>query len=58
VGYWLVGADSREVSKKMIRPFGSKIPFFVCGESFSEKGQQWMEGALDTSNKVISRLSL
>lgn len=46
VGYWNVGANSDAVSKRMARPFGTKRRLFVCGEHFSEKHQQWMEGAL------------
>ena len=29
---------------------------YCCGEHYSEKFQQWMEGALETSNKVLERL--
>ena len=46
VGYWNVGANSAAVAKRMARPFGMKRRLFVCGEHFSEKHQQWMEGAL------------
>jgi len=53
VGYWGVGADSAEISKKMIQPIPS-MQLFVCGENYSENGQQWIEGALETSKKVIS----
>jgi monoamine oxidase len=52
VGYWGVGADSRLIAKKMIQPFSS-IPLFVCGENYSENGQQWMEGALETADKAL-----
>jgi monoamine oxidase len=58
VGYWAVGADSAAVSAKMLRPFGEGVDIFVCGENFSESGQQWMEGALETSEKVLSLLDL
>jgi len=57
VGYWGVGADSKKVAEKMIKPF-SNMPLFVCGENYSEDGQQWIEGALDTSEKVVDRLQL
>ena len=52
VGYWGVGADSSVVSQSIIKPF-SDFSFYVCGEHFSEKFQQWMEGALETSEKVV-----
>lgn len=52
VGYWNVGANSAQVAKQMIRPFPHKR-VFVCGEHFSEKYQQWMEGALETSETVV-----
>ena len=55
VGYWSVGADSTAISKKMIQPFvGEEL--FVCGENFSADKQQWMEGALETAEKVLSLL--
>jgi hypothetical protein len=52
VGYWKISADSSAVSRKMIRPFDD-LDFFVCGENFSEKYQQWMEGAIETSDRVL-----
>jgi hypothetical protein len=54
VGYWGVGADSRKLEKELLHPF--KIPFFICGENFSAKHQQWMEGALETSDIVVGML--
>ena len=55
VGYWGVGVDSSEVSRKMIQPF-SGMDLFICGENYSEKWQQWMEGALETSQRVLRLL--
>ena len=62
VGYWGVGIDSAEVSQKIIQPFyngdsgaGHK-GLFVCGENFSERYQQWMEGALETGARVVERI--
>ena len=52
VGYWAVGANSKKISKKMIKPFPNEN-IFVCGEHYSAKHQQWMEGALDTSSQVV-----
>lgn len=57
VGYWAVGANSAEVSKKIIRPFNN-LDFFICGESFSHKNQQWIEGSLDTSSSVLKEIFL
>jgi hypothetical protein len=51
VGYWGVGADSRKLERELLHPF--KIPFFICGENYSANHQQWMEGALETSDKVV-----
>ena len=52
VGYWGVGADSAVVSQSILKPF-CDFSFYICGEHFSEKFQQWMEGALETSEKVV-----
>jgi len=35
-----------------------EMDLFICGEHFSDKNQQWMEGALETSQKVLDFLSL
>jgi len=56
VGYWGLGANSYRMSREIRQPFGSKIPLYICGESYSEKGQQWIEGSLDTAEKVLSRI--
>jgi monoamine oxidase len=56
VGYWGVGANSGEISKRIIHPFPDKS-LFICGEHYSESGQQWMEGALETSDRVLSQIS-
>jgi len=55
VGYWGVGADSQEISKKMIQPFPN-MEMYVCGENYSENGQQWIEGALETSKTVVDKI--
>ncbi len=49
VGYWNVGADSKVLAKQLQNPFPG---FFLCGEPYSAKHQQWMEGALETSKAV------
>jgi len=53
VGYWGVGADSAAISGAMIRPIVD-LNLFVCGEHFSAGFQQWMEGGLETSEKVLT----
>lgn len=53
VGYWGVGADSVAISGAMIRPIVD-LNLFVCGEHFSAGFQQWMEGGLETSEKVLT----
>lgn len=57
VGYWGIGANSEEISQKMIQPLTKHPNIYCCGEHFSEKNQQWMEGALETSQKVIDKIS-
>jgi monoamine oxidase len=47
VGYWNVGANSKEVAKRISRPFGKTCRLYVCGEHFSEMNQQWMEGGME-----------
>ena len=53
VGYWNVGADSERLAKELQNPFPG---FYLCGEHYSAKHQQWMEGALETSRSVCERL--
>jgi hypothetical protein len=55
VGYWGVGADSHKISSEVIKPFDD-MDLFVCGEHYSRKYQQWMNGALETSLSVLDRL--
>jgi monoamine oxidase len=57
VGYWSIGANSENVSKQMIIPFPD-LDLFICGENYSHHNQQWIEGALETSNFVLENLSL
>jgi monoamine oxidase len=57
VGYWGITANSQEISQKMIQPLTKHPNIYCCGEHFSEKNQQWMEGALETSQKVIDRIA-
>ena len=56
VGYWGIDANSQEISQKMIQPFINNNNIFCCGEHYSEKFQQWIEGALETSEKVFKKI--
>ena len=47
--YWKKNYDSDIIYKKLINPFDN---IYICGETFS-LNQAWMEGSLETSNKVI-----
>jgi monoamine oxidase len=52
VGYWGIGADSYEISKAIIKPYDN-LDLFICGENYSHSFQQWIEGSLETSNRVL-----
>jgi monoamine oxidase len=53
VGYWTPYKESSEkITKEIIQPFRGKN-VFICGENFSSKYQQWMEGALETGSRAI-----
>lgn len=54
VGYWKVGANSKEAAAEVLRCGVRDL--FICGENYSEKNQQWVEGALETSEKVLTML--
>ena len=56
VHYWEIGAhhwkkkyDSESISNLMLNPINN---IYICGEAFSQK-QAWIEGALETSEKVV-----
>ena len=55
VAYFGPGFDSKTMPRQIMRPF-KNMPLFVCGENFSEKNNQWMEGALDTSDYILERI--
>jgi len=57
VGYWGINANSAEISQQMIQPLAKHPNIYCCGEHFSEKNQQWMEGALETSQKVMDKIA-
>ena len=56
VGYWGIGANSSEISRNMINPVILGNNIFCCGEHYSENFQQWIEGALETSEKVLQSI--
>ena len=51
VGDWKKNNDSSIVSKKIQKPF-KKENVFICGENYSENYQCWIEGGLETAEKV------
>jgi protoporphyrinogen oxidase len=53
VGYWKVGADSAAVEKRATNGFHG---LYFCGENYSAKNQQWVEGALDTAKMVCRKI--
>lgn len=53
VGYWKVGADSATVEKRATNGFHG---LYFCGENYSAKNQQWVEGALDTAELVCRKI--
>ncbi len=56
VGLWKKGIfDYHQISKKMIRPY-KKENLYICGENYS-MNQGWIEGALETSGRVIKWLN-
>lgn len=50
---WLPGRDSDVLSKKMLSP--TDDPLYVVGECYSQ-WQAWVEGALETSTKLLKML--
>jgi hypothetical protein len=53
VGYWTVGAHKEMIAQQLQNPFPN---FYMCGEHYSTTFQQWMEGALETSKKVVDSI--
>jgi len=54
IGFWKKKKDSTILSNKIIHPIPN-INLFICGENYSET-QGWIEGALETSFKVIDKI--
>lgn len=53
--YYNVGVDSQKVREEILRPFPKKH-LYICGEAYSQD-QAWIEGALETAEKVISNIN-
>ncbi len=54
VSIWKKGIDYNKIYKNMLKPIKNEN-LFIVGENYS-LDQAWMEGALDTSNKIIKYL--
>jgi len=52
--YWKKNINSDIISNKMIKPFDNK-EIYIGGEGFSQN-QAWVEGGLETSNKILNKL--
>ena len=53
--YWKPNEKSHDIARKMIQPMD--CPLYICGENYSTN-QGWMEGALETAEIVLNKLSL
>jgi monoamine oxidase len=51
--YWRKNYDSEFISKFLINPIDN---IYICGEAYSLNNQAWIEGALETSMKVINKI--
>ncbi len=56
IAMWKAGVNSKMVSKKMLKPF-SKEEIYIVGENYS-LNQAWIEGGLQTVEKIIKRLKI
>jgi hypothetical protein len=56
--YWLPGTENvEELSQRLLHPYPQSLPgVYVCGESYSPYNQAWVEGALETAEKVLKHL--
>ena len=55
VGYWGKGANSGVAERRIRQPARG---LYVCGEHYSSRSQQWMEGALDTAANVVRAIRM
>jgi hypothetical protein len=46
VAYFAPGFDSSIMPSQIMKPY-IDVPLYVCGENYSEKNNQWIEGALE-----------
>ena len=46
VAYFAPGFDSSIMPSQIMMPYVG-VPLYVCGENFSAKNNQWIEGALE-----------
>lgn len=53
--HWKVGSNAKNLFKKMIKPFQDR-EFYISGDSYSNN-QGWMEGAVETAQKVLQCLN-
>jgi hypothetical protein len=56
MAYWKKNVKAPKIAELMIHP-SPTIPLFICGDSFSLR-QAWMEGALETADKVFKQIKL
>ena len=52
--FWKPTYNSKIISKKICKPFNN-TNLYICGENYS-LNQGWMEGALETSERILERL--
>lgn len=58
--YWVpkMAKSAEEVAEKIRHPFPISMPgVYVCGESYSAYNQAWVEGALETAEKVVAEIT-
>ena len=55
VAYFSPGFDSRTMLEKIMKPHEDK-KLYACGENFSRYNNQWIEGALDTSEYILKKI--
>ena len=53
--YWKTGSESNKIIPQIIEPIKNE-PLYICGENFSNH-QAWMEGALQTSEMVVTNIT-
>jgi len=52
--FWIPNVDSKKISKRIYNPKENRM-LYICGESVSLR-QGWMEGALESGEKVVNDL--